>query len=305
VVNHPPVASLAVQAPPAVTGRSTTLDATASHDNDGTIVDYRWDLDGDGVYETDGGKVPTVNHIFNQTTEVGVRVTDDDSATAEARLTLTVLPPDAAASNHVPTATFTVSPTPARTGKPVTFDASGSSDPDGPLAKFEWDFDGDGTFEVDNGATPTATHTFARGGVYDVGLRVTDPIGASAVYNFKVLVGCTTDGRCIPTFTSRTSPTRDRKAPFSFTTTGKLTVPPGIRPVDGCTGKVVLQVLRGKRVVLSRTVSIDRFCEFLKSWKFKDRKKLGKAKTLRVVAKFRGNSLLTSRTARGQTIRIR
>ena len=47
-----------------------------------------------------------------------------------------------------PTASFTVTPNPAQTGQTVTFNGSASSDPDGPITKYEWDLDGDGTYET-------------------------------------------------------------------------------------------------------------------------------------------------------------
>ena len=55
-------------------------------------------------------------------------------------------------------------PNPAETGQTVTFDASASSDPDGTIAKYEWDLDGNGTYETDTGTTPTATKTYATAG---------------------------------------------------------------------------------------------------------------------------------------------
>ena len=70
VNSRPPVAALALGAAPAVTGRQTLLDASASHD-DGVIARYRWDLDGnltngpdgDG-FEVDGGVAPTRTAVF-------------------------------------------------------------------------------------------------------------------------------------------------------------------------------------------------------------------------------------------------
>ena len=65
-----------------------------------------------------------------------------------------------------------------RPGQTVGFDASGSTDPDGPIAKYEWDIDGDGTFERTGvkvlGSYPAPT-------VAGVTLRVTDADGLTAV----------------------------------------------------------------------------------------------------------------------------
>jgi PKD repeat protein len=57
-------------------------------------------------------------------------------------------------------------------GSPVTFDGSGSSDPDGDLLTFDWTF-GDGNI----GTGETFVHTYADNGEYEVCLTVTDPDG--------------------------------------------------------------------------------------------------------------------------------
>jgi len=58
----------------------------------------------------------------------------------------------------------------------VTFDASGSSDPEGDTLTYQWDFDGDGSFD-DTGVAPT--NTYVAPGTFLVRLRVTDTLGAS------------------------------------------------------------------------------------------------------------------------------
>ena len=45
----------------------------------------------------------------------------------------------------------------AREGTPKLLDASRSGDPDGSIVKYEWDLDGNGSFERDSGGTPTIT----------------------------------------------------------------------------------------------------------------------------------------------------
>lgn len=68
-----------------------------------------------------------------------------------------------------PTASFSVSGLPAAAGDPVSFDASASSDPDGSIASYAWDF-GDGN----TGSGQTVTHTYAADDNYTVTLTVTD-----------------------------------------------------------------------------------------------------------------------------------
>lgn len=64
-------------------------------------------------------------------------------------------------------------------GKTVKLDASGSKDPDGSIAHYRWDLDGDGALEVDGGTTPTLTHKFSAG-VHHVAVQVTDNNGRRA-----------------------------------------------------------------------------------------------------------------------------
>ncbi len=68
-------------------------------------------------------------------------------------------------------------------GAAVTLGAAGSSDPDGDLLTYAWDF-GDGT--TGTGAAPT--HTWADNGTYVVTLTVSDPAGAEATATTSVTV---------------------------------------------------------------------------------------------------------------------
>ena len=64
-----------------------------------------------------------------------------------------------------------------------TFNGSGSSDAEGPIRSWSWDF-GDGS----TGAGETLTHDYAAGGTYDVALTVTDQGGASRTTTRSVQV---------------------------------------------------------------------------------------------------------------------
>ncbi len=83
------------------------------------------------------------------------------------------------ASNQPPTASFTVSQSSGPTPLEVTFDGTGSSDPDGDALTYAWDLDGDGAFDDASGAT--TTRIYGSDGNVSVRLQVTDPSGASHV----------------------------------------------------------------------------------------------------------------------------
>jgi YD repeat-containing protein len=164
-------------------GASVAFDASASSDPDGTIAKYEWDLDGNGTYETNGFTKATTSAAYatpgNRT--IGLRVTDNNGATATSSVTLTV-------QNRAPTASFTATPNPALVNATVSFNGSASKDPDGTIAKYEWDLDGNGTYETSTGATATTTKTYATVGTRTIGLRVTDHSGATATTTQTVAI---------------------------------------------------------------------------------------------------------------------
>jgi 6-phosphogluconolactonase len=77
-----------------------------------------------------------------------------------------------------PVASFTATAAPA--GSPSTFDATGSTDSDGTVSTYLWDFH-DGP-PVSGG--PTITHTFASAGPHDVDLVVEDEMGCSTARTY-------------------------------------------------------------------------------------------------------------------------
>ncbi len=142
-----------------------TFDGTNSADPDGgAIARYDWDF-GDGTSALDAGSTP--NHVYTATGNytITLNVTDDegetDSDTATASIGSGDLPPLADAGG----------PYTADIGETVTFDATGSSDPDGTIVQYDWEF-GDGSFLVDGGATPS--HSYSTAGTFNVILTVWD-----------------------------------------------------------------------------------------------------------------------------------
>lgn len=77
---------------------------------------------------------------------------------------------------------------------PTTFDASPSRDPDGTIARYDWDFDGNGTYDQSTGATPKVTHTYSNAGAAHLGVQVTDDDGATASTSTALVV----EAKCVP-----------------------------------------------------------------------------------------------------------
>lgn len=84
-------------------------------------------------------------------------------------------------------AAFHYTPTDIRVGIPVLFDARPSQVLFGEITLYEWDFDGDGVFEVST-ADPLVTHTFSEAGTFTVTLRVTDPSGLMSTASQVIVV---------------------------------------------------------------------------------------------------------------------
>jgi PKD domain len=88
-----------------------------------------------------------------------------------------------------PAATLSASNAAPRTGEAVTFDASGSRDEDGSITKFEWDLDGDGTYERDTGSSPVAGKTYSAADSVTVTVRVSDDDGKATDETMVVRIG--------------------------------------------------------------------------------------------------------------------
>jgi uncharacterized delta-60 repeat protein len=187
-----PIPAITVSWPHTVDGRpvrpgqTVTFDATGSHDTDGSIASYAWDLDGDGQTDHSG---PTATMTYNVARTVGVllRVTDDTGLTASTGATFVV---DA---NHAPGVAMIDPAATLVVGKSFTLTAL-AGDSDGSVASYAWDLDGNGSFETGTGATAAITTHLDTAGSHTVRVRATDDEGVSATDTHTLKVG---EGPCL------------------------------------------------------------------------------------------------------------
>ena len=115
-------------------------------------------------------------------------MTDGDGATRTATTTLNVI------ATTPPSPAFMAAPNPVVAGQPVTFDAGASTD-DGTIVRYEWDLDGNGSYETDGGASPLVTRSFPNATVMSIGVRATDDDGRTAVARGALVVNAPPGGR--------------------------------------------------------------------------------------------------------------
>ena len=171
--NQPPVADAGADQT-ALVGETVSFDGSGSSDPDGTIMSYDWDF-GDGT--TGNGMTTTHPYSTAGIYTVTLTVTDNEGATGTDTASVIVTAP-----NEPPVADAGPDET-ALVGEIVTFDGSGSSDPDGTILSYDWNF-GDGA----TGTGETTTHAYSTTGTYTVTLTVTDDEGATGTDTATITV---------------------------------------------------------------------------------------------------------------------
>ena len=154
------------------------VDFTATvTDADGYIVKHEWDFDGDGTYDLDTGMASTTSYTYTVAGNFSakVRVTDDGGATVvSGAVAISVN----AAGNQPPViSSFTATPNSGTAPFSTTLTVN-ASDSDGTVDQYEWDFDGNGTYDATTATSPTS-HTYTIAGSYTAKVRVTDNQGAT------------------------------------------------------------------------------------------------------------------------------
>ena len=173
-INTPPSAVLK-GANVACTGDAISFDASGSSDADGDGLTYTWDF-GDGSDLQTG---PSVTHAYSSGGFYLASVTvNDNKGTACSKDSAAIK----VSINTSPSAVLNGTKI-ACTGDEISFDTTGTNDPDGDDLSYVWDF-GDGS-DLQTGSD--VSHAYSKGGVYAVKLITNDDKGTDCSRDIQVM----------------------------------------------------------------------------------------------------------------------
>lgn len=180
VRNRAPTADASANLSEVDSGDPVGFDGSGSQDPDGRIVSWLWEF-GDG--QASGDASPT--HTYAQSKEGGgpytVRLTVVDNLGARATSTYSLM-----VNNRLPTAVADF-PTTIYAGVAAVFKGNGSSDPDGSVLNWTWEFEDMGG-DTQTAYGPQVGHVFASPQNYTVTLTVRDDSGGQAEATFSLTV---------------------------------------------------------------------------------------------------------------------
>jgi len=162
------------------------FDGTNSKPSSDKIVEYLWKVtneSGDVTLESDE---KTFEHQFDHPGTYSVALTvsnaygETDTSTQLLEIT-----------SQKPVASFDWEIQDYSKPNTVTFDAFGSYDPDGENLAYNWDFDGDGTYDAKNLTETTTKFTFNRVGQFKTRLQVVDVFDNSDIIEKTIEVEST------------------------------------------------------------------------------------------------------------------
>ncbi len=179
------ISSTTSPAPTAVLSSSTSagkvplavsFDASSSTTSNPPIVSYAWAF-GDGSQAT--GK--TTSHSFTTAGTYYTKLTVKDSKGMTNSVTTPIIVTSTSQTNQKPKAVITTNTTGGNAPLAISFDGSKSTDADGSLIQYSWDF-GDGS----TGSGKSAQHTYTNKGIYTASLQVTDNKGDIATATTRI-----------------------------------------------------------------------------------------------------------------------
>lgn len=137
----------------------------------GSIVRYRWDFDGNGTLDTNDSVATDYTRTWTSvgTITSSLQVTNNLGQTATDSCTINI-------GGNAPTAIANATPSNGPVPLNVNLTCTGS-DKDGTIAKYEWDFEGDGVFDYSSTTSGSTGHVYTAVGTVTAVCRVTDNTG--------------------------------------------------------------------------------------------------------------------------------
>ena len=180
-----PGASAATPSFTGTQGEPVELDPTP--DAGGPVANWSWDFEGDGTWDWNSTEGPNTTHVydapgtFNAVLEAHLQNGTVRSWTYEVLVRPRDQPPAVAivkgSDGYISTDRLT----------PVSLDGL-AVDADGTVVRYEWDFDGDGTFDWSSPTSARTSHTYDALGNLTAVLRATDDGGQVGTDRVQVLV---------------------------------------------------------------------------------------------------------------------
>jgi hypothetical protein len=184
--NSLPIAVIdSISPSPAEKGTTVFFNGTSS-DSDGTIVAYLWESSIDGELSTEEDFTTTNLSIGNHT--ITFMVQDDDgawSASLEGGGNVSI--PGISLWIYASPVAIAGQDSTGTPGVPLQFSGAGT-DEDGTIAKYEWDFDGDGVFEWSSTENGRELNIYNNEDTYTATLRVTDNDGFTDTDTVEVTI---------------------------------------------------------------------------------------------------------------------
>ncbi len=168
--NNLPVAEFSIDKQEGTVPLTVSLNATASTDSDGTVEKYHWDFGDGGI-----GYGRLITYTFENKGDFTVTLKAIDNLGDYAKKSMIIKvsqPGQPGNSNNPPVAKFSADKQEGTVPLTVNFNATASTDSDGTVKKYHWDF-GDGGI----GYGRIITYTFEKKGDFTVKLKAIDDDG--------------------------------------------------------------------------------------------------------------------------------
>jgi len=162
--------------------QTIVLNASKSFDPDGEITGYRWDLNNDGLYDTEWITQPITTHTYSKVGNYTIKLQVKDNNNTLSNDTTVVHITSLLKKEILPIPVVTA-PNIAFSNQNITFDASKSFDPDGEIVNYIW------IFRNKTKSGVKVNHSFNTAGSKNIILMVTDNdnLTNSTVFIIKII----------------------------------------------------------------------------------------------------------------------